>query len=65
MNMTTSSEIRLRGPLRASDLFSLEQYARQRGDFRQRVLGHKKFRTVAVGQPARTPRRPPTGRCAP
>jgi hypothetical protein len=49
MNMTTSSEIRLRGPLRASDLFSLEQYARQRGDFRQRVLGHKKLRTIAVG----------------
>jgi hypothetical protein len=49
MNMTTSGEIRLRGPLRASDLFSLEQYARQRGDFRGRVLEHKKARTVAVG----------------
>jgi hypothetical protein len=47
--MTTPNEIRLRGPLRASDLFSLEQYARQRGDFRSRVLEHKKARTVAVG----------------
>jgi len=49
MDMTTQNEIRLRGPLRASDLFSLEQYARQRGDFRNRVIGHKKARTVAVG----------------
>ena len=47
--MTTQSEIRLRGPLRPSDLFSLEQYARQRGDFRNRVIEHKKARTVAVG----------------
>ncbi|MBS1199826.1 MAG: hypothetical protein H6R27_504 [Proteobacteria bacterium] len=47
--MTTQSEIRLRGPLRPSDLFSLEQYARQRADFRGRVLEHKKARTVAVG----------------
>ena len=47
--MTTSGEIRLRGPLKASDLFSLEQYARQRGDFRGRVLEHKRSRTVAVG----------------
>jgi len=49
MNMTTSGEIRVRGPLKASDLFSLEQYARQRGDFRGRVLEHKKARTIAVG----------------
>ena len=49
MNTTSSGEIHLRGPLRASDLFSLEQYARQRGDFRGRVLEHKKLRTAAVG----------------
>lgn len=49
MNMTSSGEIRLRGRLRAGDLFSLEQYARQRADFRNRVLEHKKLRTVAVG----------------
>lgn len=47
--MTTSSEIRLHGPLKSSDLFSLEQYARQRADFRSRVLQHKRPRTVAVG----------------
>lgn len=45
----SSNEIVLRGPLRPQDLYSLEQYARQRGDFRHRVLDHKKLRTVAVG----------------
>ncbi len=45
----SSNEIVLRGPLRPQDLFSLEQYARQRGDFRHRVLDHKKLRTVGVG----------------
>jgi hypothetical protein len=38
-----------RGPLRPADLMSLEQYARARGDFRGRVLVHKRPRTVAVG----------------
>jgi hypothetical protein len=45
----TSPAIVLRGPLRPQDLFSLEQYARQRGDFRSRVLAHKRPRTIAVG----------------
>lgn len=45
----TSPAIVLRGPLRPQDLMSLEQYARQRSDFRSRVLAHKKPRTVAVG----------------
>jgi len=50
MNATTdASEIRLRGPLKPSDLFSLEQYARQRADFRSRVIDHKKLRTFAIG----------------
>jgi hypothetical protein len=49
MEMTSKSEIRLRGPLKAGDLFSLEQYARQRGDFRSRVIEHKKHRKVEVG----------------
>jgi len=31
------------------DLMSLEQYAEQRGEFRQRVLAHKKHRQVALG----------------
>jgi hypothetical protein len=49
MEMTSKSEIRLRGPLKAGDLFSLEQYARQRTDFRSRVIEHKKHRKVEVG----------------
>jgi hypothetical protein len=51
MNTTTgsSNEIRLRGPLKAGDLFSLEQYARQRTDFRSRVIEHKKLRTIPIG----------------
>jgi hypothetical protein len=35
--------------LTANDLFSLEQYARRRAEFRQSVLAHKKRRTVACG----------------
>ncbi|HET7202888.1 MAG TPA: DUF3501 family protein [Steroidobacteraceae bacterium] len=35
--------------LRAEDLYSLEQYARQRAQFRSRVLSHKKQRTLQVG----------------
>jgi hypothetical protein len=35
--------------LAVSDLFSLEQYARQRGDFRTKVLSHKRHRQVAIG----------------
>ena len=36
-------------PLKRNDLFSLEQYAEQRADFRARVLEHKKDRRVDVG----------------
>ncbi len=35
--------------LKASDLLSLEQYARERAAFRARVLEHKKRRQLAVG----------------
>ena len=35
--------------LTASDLMSLEQYARERADFRAKVLEHKKSRQVALG----------------
>jgi hypothetical protein len=35
--------------LNANDLMSLEQYARQRSDFRAKVLEHKKRRQVALG----------------
>ncbi len=35
--------------LLASDLMSLEQYARGRDAFRARVIGHKRSRTIAIG----------------
>jgi hypothetical protein len=38
-----------RGRLRPEDLFSLEQYARQRPEFRPRVLAHKRARTLQCG----------------
>lgn len=36
-------------PLTPSDLLSLEQYARERADFRTRVLAHKRDRKVRIG----------------
>jgi hypothetical protein len=36
-------------PLSRQDLISLEQYAEQRGDFRARVMAHKKTRQVPIG----------------
>jgi hypothetical protein len=38
-----------RGPLSPADLFTLEQYARQRAEFRPQVLAHKRVRTLQVG----------------
>jgi hypothetical protein len=35
--------------LKREDLFSLEQYAEQRADFRDRVMAHKKHRRVNIG----------------
>ena len=43
-----------RGKLRPDDLFSLEQYARQRPEFRPKVIAHK--RVPARCSAARTPR---------
>ncbi len=37
-------------PLKRSDLMSLEQYSQQRGDFRSRVIAHKKHRRVGIGK---------------
>lgn len=37
-------------PLTRDDLFSLEAYAKQRADFRARVLAHKRDRKVRVGE---------------
>ena len=36
--------------LKKEDLYSLEQYAEQRADFRSRVLEHKKNRRVTIGE---------------
>ena len=36
-------------PLKRSDLMSLEQYSQQRGDFRSKVIAHKKHRRVGIG----------------
>ena len=35
--------------LTRSDLMSLEQYSQQRGDFRSKVIAHKKHRRVGIG----------------
>ena len=45
----TSEETLPSGRLQPGDLYSLEEYARCRGEFRARVLAHKRDRTVAVG----------------
>jgi hypothetical protein len=37
------------GRLRPEDLFSLEQYAKQRPEFRPRVIAHKRNRTLQCG----------------
>ncbi|MGB5103210.1 MAG: DUF3501 family protein [Steroidobacteraceae bacterium] len=47
MNATTTAAARAR--LRPEDLYSLEQYAKQRAEFRPRVIEHKKARTVQCG----------------
>jgi hypothetical protein len=47
MNATTDAAVR--GKLRPDDLFSLEQYARSRAEFRPRVLAHKRARTLQCG----------------
>ena len=38
--------------LKAEDLYSLEEYARQRAQFRPQVIAHKKRRTLQVGPSA-------------
>ena len=47
MNSTASPTAR--GKLRPDDLFSLEQYARQRAEFRPKVIAHKRARNVQCG----------------
>jgi len=42
-------ELNMSQQITRDDLMSLEQYAEQRGEFRQRVIAHKKHRQVALG----------------
>jgi hypothetical protein len=42
-------EMSLPTQITREDLMSLEQYAEKRGEFRQRVLAHKKYRQVMLG----------------
>ena len=47
--MNSPNETAGGGKLGPADLLSLEQYARQRAEFRPRVLAHKRARTVQCG----------------
>jgi len=51
MHATTMTNTSVRGyqKLAPEDLFSLEQYSKQRPQFRPQVLSHKKRRTLQVG----------------
>jgi hypothetical protein len=44
-----ASNGRIHGKLSAADLYSLEEYHKQRAEFRAEVLAHKKHRQIAVG----------------
>jgi hypothetical protein len=47
--MSTSTATPTPPKLRPEDLYSLEQYSRQRAEFRPRVIAHKRNRTLQVG----------------
>ena len=47
--MTATTTAAAQAKLRPEDLFSLEQYSKQRAEFRPRVIAHKKARTVQCG----------------
>lgn len=47
--MTATTTTASQAKLRAEDLYSLEQYSKQRAEFRPRVIEHKKARTVQCG----------------
>jgi hypothetical protein len=49
MSTATNPAANSRAKLRPEDLFSLEQYAKQRAQFRPGVLAHKRNRKIAVG----------------
>jgi hypothetical protein len=48
--MNPSMEERTMAPISRDSLLTLEQYARERSDFRARVIAHKKNRTVRIGE---------------
>lgn len=50
--MSTEVNIAENRQLRPADLFSLEDYARRRAEFRKHVMTHKKNRRVALGENA-------------
>ena len=47
--MQSETTMATQDKLTAGDLMSLERYARERSNFRSKVIGHKKTRTVQVG----------------
>lgn len=47
--MTSTTTTAAQAKLRPEDLYSLEQYSKQRAEFRPRVIQHKKVRTVQCG----------------
>jgi len=47
--MTATTTTATQAKLRPEDLYSLEQYSKQRAEFRPRVIEHKKARTVQCG----------------
>lgn len=47
--MTSTTTTAAQAKLRPEDLYSLEQYSKQRAGFRPRVIQHKKARTVQCG----------------
>jgi len=47
--MTDTASATHPGKLRPEDLFSLEQYAKQRPEFRSRMIAHKRVRTLQCG----------------
>jgi hypothetical protein len=47
--MSVNADAAASGKLRPEDLLSLEQYARQRAEFRSSVLAHKRARTLQCG----------------
>ena len=47
--MTATSTATTNLKLRPEDLYSLEQYSKQRPEFRPRVIGHKRNRTLQCG----------------